>query len=37
MGLVGHAYDNSLFETFFATPECELLARRRSPHSPKPK
>ena len=25
----GNAYDNAMCETFFATLECELLARRR--------
>jgi putative transposase len=29
MGSVGDAYDNALAESFFATLECELLARRR--------
>ena len=29
MGSVGDAYDNALCESFFATLECELLARRR--------
>ena len=29
MGSVGDAYDNSMAESFFATLECELLARRR--------
>jgi putative transposase len=29
MGSVGDAYDNALGESFFATLECELLARRR--------
>ena len=29
MGSVGDCYDNALCETFFATPECELLDRRR--------
>jgi putative transposase len=29
MGSVGDAYDNALCESFFATIECELLARRR--------
>jgi putative transposase len=26
---VGDAYDNAMCESFFASPECELLARRR--------
>jgi putative transposase len=30
MGSVGNAYDNAMCESFFATLECELLARRRS-------
>ena len=29
MGTVGDAYDNAMCESFFATLECELLARRR--------
>ena len=29
MGSVGDAYDNAMAESFFATLECELLARRR--------
>jgi putative transposase len=29
MGSVGDAYDNAMWESLFATPECELLARRR--------
>jgi putative transposase len=29
MGSVGDAYDNALCESFFASLECELLARRR--------
>jgi putative transposase len=29
MGSVGDAYDNALCESFYATLECELLARRR--------
>ncbi len=29
MGSVGDAYDNAMCESFFATLECELLARRR--------
>lgn len=29
MGSVGGAYDNAMCESFFATLECELLARRR--------
>ncbi len=29
MGSVGHAYDNSMCETFFSTLECELLSRRK--------
>jgi putative transposase len=29
MGSAGDAYDNALCESFFATLECELLARRR--------
>jgi len=29
MGSVGEAYDNAMCESFFATLECELLARRR--------
>ena len=28
-GSVGDAYDNAMCESFFATLECELLARRR--------
>jgi putative transposase len=31
MGSVGDAYDNALCETFFATLECELLARISTP------
>ena len=31
MGSVGDAYDNAMCESFFATLECELLARRRFP------
>jgi putative transposase len=31
MGTVGDAYDNAMAESFFATLECELLARRRFP------
>ena len=31
MGSVGDAYDNAMCESFFATPECELLDRRRFP------
>ena len=31
MGSVGDAYDNAMCESFFATLECELLARRRLP------
>ena len=31
MGTVGDAYDNAMCESFFATLECELLARRRFP------
>jgi putative transposase len=30
MGSVGDAYDNAMCESYFATLECELLARRRS-------
>ncbi len=30
-GSVGDAYDNAMAESFFATLECELLARRRFP------
>jgi putative transposase len=30
-GSVGDAYDNALAASFFATLECELLARRRFP------
>ena len=29
IGTVGDAYDNAMCESFFATLECELLARRR--------
>ena len=29
MGSVGDAYDNAMCESFFATLECELLARSR--------
>src|SRR5437764_4241208 len=29
LGSVGDAYDNAMCESFFATLECELLARRR--------
>ena len=29
MGSVGDAYDNAMCESFFASLECELLARRR--------
>lgn len=29
MGSVGDAHDNAMCESFFATLECELLARRR--------
>ena len=29
MGSVGDAYDNAMCESFFATLECELLARRQ--------
>ena len=29
MGSVGDAYDNAMCESFLATLECELLARRR--------
>ena len=29
MGSVGDAYDNAMCESFFATLECELLARCR--------
>ena len=29
MGSVGDAYDNAMCESFFATLQCELLARRR--------
>lgn len=28
MGSVGDAYDNAMAESFFATLECELIARR---------
>ena len=28
MGTVGDAYDNAMAESFFATLECELIARR---------
>ena len=31
MGSVGDAYDNAMCESFFATLECELLARHRFP------
>ena len=31
MGSVGDAYDNAMCESFFATLECELLARRKFP------
>jgi putative transposase len=31
MGTVGDAYDNAMCESYFATLECELLARRRFP------
>ena len=31
MGSVGDAYDNAMAESFFATLECELLARRSFP------
>jgi putative transposase len=31
MGTVGDAYDNAMCESFFATLECEVLARRRFP------
>jgi putative transposase len=30
-GSVGDAYDNTMAKSFFATLECELLARRRFP------
>ncbi len=36
MGSVGDAYDNAMCESFFATLECELLARIGSPHRPRP-
>ena len=29
MGTVGDAYDNAMAESFFATLECELIARRK--------
>ena len=29
MGSVGDCYDNAMAESFFATLECELLARRK--------
>lgn len=29
MGSVGDAYDNAMAESFFATLECELLAKHR--------
>ena len=29
MGSIGEAYDNSICESFFATPECELPGRRK--------
>ena len=32
MGSVGDAYDNAMCESFFATLECELLARERFKH-----
>ena len=32
MGSVGDAYDNAMCESFFATLECELLARQRFKH-----
>lgn len=35
MGSVGDAYDNAMCESFFATLECELLARRRFPSQAK--
>ena len=28
MGTVGHAHDKAMAESFFATLECELIARR---------
>ena len=28
MGIVGDAYDNAMAESLFASPECELIARR---------
>ena len=31
MGSVGDAYDNAMWESFFATLECELLNRNRFP------
>ena len=31
MGTVGDAYDNAMCESFFATLECELLARKKFP------
>lgn len=33
MGSVGDCYDNALCESFFATLECELLARRSCPNT----
>jgi putative transposase len=30
MGSVGNAYDNAIAESFFASLECELIARRSS-------
>jgi putative transposase len=36
MGSVGDAYDNAMCESFFATLECELLARRRFTRRPRP-
>jgi putative transposase len=36
MGSVGDAYDNAMCESFFASLECELLARRRSRPKPRP-
>jgi putative transposase len=35
MGSVGDAYDNAVTESFFATLECELLDRTRSPPAPR--
>ena len=32
-GSLGNAYDNAMCESFFATPECELIDRRRFPIS----